>query len=42
MSNLKIGIVPVHFEYAGETFPGFKEGIKKRLEDIIIKREGVK
>ena len=38
MSNLKIGIVPVHFEYAGDAFPGFTEGIKKRLEDIIIKR----
>ena len=38
MPNLKIGIVPVHFENAGETFPGFIEGIKKRLEKIIIKR----
>ena len=40
MPKLKIGIVPVHFEFAGETFPGFIEGIKHRLEEIIIKKLG--
>ena len=33
-----IGIVPVYFEYAGKAFPGFLEGIKNRLDEIIVKR----